>query len=91
MRQGTEQRAGQTRTHLIDEEHGEILGVGADHLPSHGVGASRGPTVGIAGGEDEVGTGGGDKGNQGEEERPHVKVEGSRREKKKWWAKSTRG
>ena len=50
------------RAHLIHEDHGEILCVGVNPLPGHDVGTPRGPSVRIAGSDDLVGTGRGDKG-----------------------------
>lgn len=72
MRQGArKRRCEERRAHLIHEDHREILCVGVNPLPGHGVGTCRGPSVRIAGGEDLVGTGRGDKGEEGEE-RAHV-------------------
>lgn len=79
------------RAHLIHEEHGKILWVSDNPLPSHDVGTRRGPSVHIAWSEDLVGTGGGDKGDQGEE-RAHVNAKGVNRieRKRRGQTKSTR-
>lgn len=60
------------KPHRIDEEHGEVGGISGDPLPGHTIGARCSPIERITGGEDLVGGGGGDEGNQSEK-KTHVK------------------
>jgi len=63
---------------LIDEDHGEVVWISVDPLPSHNVGSDSRPSTGVAGTGDLVGAGGGDQGKDGEE-RTHGKAKESRR------------
>lgn len=82
MRPLWERASQRRRSHLIDEDHGEVVCISADPLPSHNVRARCRPSTGVAGSEDLVGAGGGDQGKDGEE-RTHGKTKVSRRGVKK--------
>jgi len=66
---------------LIDEDHGEVVRISADPLPTHKVGPHCRPSTGVAGSENLVGASGGDQGKDGEERTHGEKV--SRRGGKK--------